>query len=110
MRFTLPTGATVEGTESEVRALVTALGYGSFLPSVAREGDGIHYNSSSKGLVRIKDMDTRHLVNATRKRFRSLAETLPTTATALSAELLRGIGRTDVTFLALVAELKTRRD
>lgn len=110
MKFTLPTGATIEGTETEVRTLVTVLGFGSLLPPVAREGDGIHYQSSTHGLMKIKDMNTTHLVNAIRKLYRLEADNLLKNRVDLLAALRQGFARTNVTLLALIAELQTRRD
>ena len=110
MKFTLPTGATIEGTETEVRTLVTVLGFGSLLPPVAREGDGIHYQSSTHGLMKIKDMNTTHIVNAVRKRYRITADKLPTNRIDLVRALRTGVGRDDVTLLALINELQTRGD
>lgn len=107
MEFKLPTGATISGTETEVRALVTALGYGSML---AREDDGIHYRSSTHGLIRVKDMNTRHIVNAIRKLYRTEADNLPVDRANLVSVLRSGVGSKNVTLLALINELQTRRD
>lgn len=107
MELRLPSGATISGSETEVRALATALGFGHL---VAREDDGVHYRSLTHGLMRIKDMNTRHVINAIRKLYRTEADALSTDRVALVTTLRAGVGAKNVTLLALINELQTRRD
>lgn len=105
MELTLPNGLKVSGTESQVRELARSLGY-----TMPAENDGVHYRSSTHGLMRVKDMNTRHLINAIRKLYRAEADALPVTRVDLVQTLRTGVGTKNVTLLALINELQTRRD
>lgn len=107
MKLTLPGNLVIEGTETQVRELARQLGYAHTLPV---ENDGLHYRSSTHGMMRIKDMNTRHVVNAVRKLYRSEAETLSTDRATLVQTLRNGVGSKNVTLLALINELQTRKD
>lgn len=106
LRLTLPGNLVVEGTEAQIRTLAQSLGIS--MPPM--ENDGIHYRSSTHGWIRIKDMNTRHIVNALRKRYRTWAESLPTDRTELVNVLSAGAAANDRTLQALFKELRTRTD
>lgn len=55
----LSNGVTISGADAQVTAMLRKLG--EFVP------DGVHYNSSTHGIVRIDSMDERHLINALKK-------------------------------------------
>lgn len=107
MKLTLPGNLVVEGTEEQVRSLAQALGFAHLVPA---ENDGLHYRSSTHGLMKIKDMNTRHIINAIRKLYRAEADNLPVDRVALVQVLRNGVGSKNVTLLALVNELQLRRD
>lgn len=107
MKLTLPNGLTVEGTETQVRDIARSLGYVAAVPT---ENDGLHYKSSTHGLMLIRDMNTRHVVNAIRKLYRAEAEALSTDRVTLVQALRAGVGSKNVTLLALINELQARRD
>lgn len=102
MEVTLSNGVTVKGTFSQIQAIARTFGI-----QAPFHGDGIHYHSSSKGLLKIKNMDDRHLRNAALKLYREWVNTL---STATDTELLKGLraGPQDPTYLALASELMFR--
>lgn len=71
----LPNGVEVRGTYNQVAMILTPLGYGNLL---AREGDGKHYRSDSRGVIAISEMDIKHLRNAIAKRMREWSNSMPT--------------------------------
>jgi hypothetical protein len=107
MELKLPNGLTISGSEVEVSRLAASLGFSHL---VAKENDGVHYRSSTHGLMRIKDMNTRHVINAIRKLYRAEADALPVDRVTLVQTLRSGVGAKNVTLLALINELQTRRD
>lgn len=108
MKLTLPNGLTIEGDEHLVRNLAFALGHGNAFP---REHDGVHYFSQSKQeWVRIKNMDTKHLIYAIRKIIRAHVEALPTTRIDLLRVLPLKLDERNPTLRALVTELNKRTD
>ncbi len=68
MKLNLKGGVTVEGTPEEVMKIAKQLGV-----DLIAEG---YYNSSTHGLIKISDMDTRHVTNATLKAYRVFVEGL----------------------------------
>lgn len=68
MKLNLKNGVTVEGTPEEVMKIAKQLGV-----DLIAEG---YYNSSTHGLIKISDMDTRHVTNATLKAYRVFVEGL----------------------------------
>ena len=107
MELKLASGATISGTEEEVRRLARALGYGHLVPN---DNDGVHYRSSTHGLMKIKDMNTRHVINALLKLYRAEVDALPRTRDELCLALRKGVVQHNRTLHALVDELYTRRD
>jgi len=99
MKLTLSNGVTVEGTLPQIEAVAKA--FGLQVPV----DDGIHYASTTRGVVKISEMSTQHLVNAIRKIYRLNADNLPTDPAKL-LETLRS--NNTVTLLALVRELASR--
>lgn len=111
MEITTADGMKISGTEVQINAILKSLGYPTVYKKLeARENDGIHYRSSTHGLMRIKDMNTRHVVNAIRKMYRAEADALSTDRSTLVQTLRSGVGSKNVTLLALINELQTRRD
>lgn len=103
MRHVLPNGLTIEGTIEQVNKVRASFGYSPlFTP------DGIHYNSSTKGVVRIADMDEQHVKNAIRKLFSSGIANLDTRQdTAVFLNAVQTVLR-DVTLLGLLQSLQLR--
>lgn len=108
MKVTLPVMVnglplTIDGNEAEINALLRALNV-----------NGEYYHSSTHGLIRIKDMNTRHLINAVRKMYRDLAynwaSQLPMAREELVKAVDAGLGANDLTLVALLQELRTRKD
>lgn len=99
-KITLANGITIEGVSEEtLKSLVSG--------SV----DGIHYNSNSRGRIAISSMATPHLKNAVLKNLRAELEDLKNASTIrLLTELRNGLGSKDITTIAMVNELRTRRD
>ena len=105
MEHTLPNGAVITGTLDQVNKVRLALGFDPLFVD-----DGVHYNSESKGIVRINTMDTRHIKNAIRKRWSNMISALDTSVPADKfLESVRAPTR-DLTLIGLVAELSKRRD
>lgn len=101
LKLSLPNGLTVEGPADQVAALARSYGIGV--------NDGIHYNSSSRGLVRISEMDTEHIKNALRKMYQAWAASLDTNLPTPEFRKLLSTGpATDLTMLGLANELKRR--
>jgi hypothetical protein len=101
VKLSLPNGITVEGPAAEVAAIARSYGVGV--------NDGIHYNSSSRGLIRISEMDTKHIKNALRKMYQAWAASLDTNlSTPEFREVLKNGPATDLTMLGLANELKRR--
>jgi hypothetical protein len=100
MQIKLGNGLTIIGTESEVLDAMRKLGYG--------DQSNKFYNSESKGLILISDMETSHLRNAVLKLNREWAESLSgiydpeTVVEAIEA------GNQDETFQAMLEELDCR--
>jgi hypothetical protein len=100
MKITLGNGLTIEGSQREVVDAMQKLGYGN--------EDEKFYNSESKGLILISDMETSHLRNAVLKLNREWAESL--SQIDEPEEVVDAImtGNQDRTFLAMLDELTDR--
>lgn len=102
MKITLKNGMIVEGTFDQVSAVARQFG-----ETVKFEGDGLHYNSASKGLITIASMDTQHLRHALIKRYGIFVEGLKQlTNDRLAAEISNP---SDKTLIGLMAELSRRK-
>lgn len=101
MKVTLPNGLVVEGTDIQVLETLAKLGYDSILGTE-------YYHSSSKGLIKISEMETTHLRNAILKIYAQWVSDLHsiTDPKELCNKMMEGI--TDKTWLALVKEYSTR--
>ena len=102
MQITLENGLTISGSQDEVYGVMRKLGYG--------EQNGKFYNSSSKGLILISEMETSHLRNAVLKLNREWAESLSAINDpgAVADAIL--CGNDDETFQAMLDELQDRED
>lgn len=92
----------VEGTLDQVQAVARQFG-----ESVVFDGDGVHYSSSSKGLIRISDMETTHLRNALLKRYAVFVADLRNKANVQIAQEITN--PSDKTLIGLMAEFSKRR-
>ena len=82
-RYTLPNGVTLEGTIEQIRTIAKTLGY-----TVNFQG---YYESSTRGLVKIADMETSHIRNAMSKLYREwVAELTALSNTDLLNKLASG--------------------
>lgn len=100
IKFTLPNGATLEGTPDVVNSMLEKLGVAE---------DGVHYRSETKGLIPISTMDTRHIRNAILKIYRNWVDGLREVSDEQFVDALRkGAGSGNITLLALVKELTSR--
>lgn len=100
IKVTLPNGLTLEGTPSQVASAASAFGF-------SLGNDGVHYLSSTRGLIRISDMDSTHLRNAMLKAYRKWAESLSgKTSYQIITELRNG--PTDKTLVGMIAEFAKR--
>lgn len=99
-KITLPNGVVVEDISDE--ALKSVL---------SGMEDGIHYQSNSRGRIKIKDMATPHLKNAILKALRGSLESAKNLDTqGLVKYLRKGVGGENLTLISLVKELGTRQD
>lgn len=73
MKYTFKNGATVEGTVEQVLNVAKSLGEIVNLKGQTPEG---YYDSEHSGLMKISDMDIRHIRNAMLKRVRKNVEIL----------------------------------
>lgn len=103
MRDVLPNGFVAEGTIQQVNAVRKTFGYEPLFVE-----DGVHYNSSSKGVVRIDTMEDTHIKNAIRKLWGAKISKLNTSVS--NAEFFSQIQAMprDVTIQGLVNELLRR--
>lgn len=102
MKIQLTNGMVVEGTFEQVSAVARQFG-----ETVAFQGDGIHYDSSSKGLIRISTMDTQHLRHALLKRYADFVNNLKGLENdRIAAEISNP---SDKTLVGLMAELSRRK-
>jgi hypothetical protein len=101
MKNTLPNGLIIEGTMAQINKVRASFGY---LPLY--EADGVYYNSSSRGVIPIAAMDTKHIKNAIRKLHAANVAKLDTTLS--DQEFLQALQKPDITVVGLVAELQRR--
>ena len=99
MKLNLKGGVTVEGTPEEVMKIAKQLGV-----DLIAEG---YYNSSTHGLIKISDMDTRHVTNATLKAYRTFVEGLSKLSLPDLINAMQN-GPSDKEFNNLFAELVKR--
>ena len=98
-KITLPSGVTIEGDAELVKYVVTTL------------EDGVHYFSSTKGKIPIKDMASQHIKNAILKKLEFYAGEVRTkTPKEFVAAFKKGFLASDITALALLKELSTRSE
>ena len=72
--YTFSKGAKAEGTLQEILAMAKALGETVDASKFTGGFPSGYFNSSSKGLIRIEDMDTIHLLNSLAKAARDYIE------------------------------------
>lgn len=101
MRVTLANGLVLEGTVDQVVASAKALGF-----PVGE--DGTFYMSSTRGLIRIKDMESQHIRNAISKRARIYADGLRTLDTTQFVKAVT-TRLNDATTVGLINEYVNRR-
>jgi hypothetical protein len=101
--YTLPDGMVLTGTHEQIQGYLDKLGLGV-------EGDGIHYVSSSKGLIKIRDMNTKHLINAFLKQYREYVANLSTLPLPDLKVAIRDGNGADKTFIAMLKELLSRME
>ncbi len=101
MKLTLGNGLIVEGTLGQIQEVARSLNV-----SVPSTDDGIHYNSSTKGLILISGMETNHLRNALLRRYADFVAGLRTKGNLQVVNELAN--PSDKTLVGLMAEL-TRR-
>ena len=106
MKLILPGNLVIEGTFDQLRDVARQLGV-----KLPTENDGVHYFSQSKQeFIRIKDMDTKHIINALLKLYHAEVDALPKDRPGLVTALRIGVVARNKTLHALVNELLTRRD
>ena len=98
-KVTLPSGVTIEGEGEDFRKTLEHLGY--------KEDDGIHYSSSSKGVVLIKEMASNHIQNAICKIYRDWAADLNKKPIPQFIYMLHD-GPSTKTMMSLIEELAKR--
>lgn len=106
MKITLPNGLVLEGTPEQVQSTAKTLGFS--LPGVSGLGDGTYYNSSSKGYVKITEMQTTHLRNALLKYYKEWIDGLYTKTDQEVYQAIR-TGITDRTWVNMFLEYGKRR-
>jgi len=101
MKVTLPDGMIIEGSVDQIRKTLEKLGL---------SGDGLFYNSGSRGLVLIKEMQSLHLRNAILKMYNQWVDSLHRIVEPKEVvdEILDG--NTDPTFVAMLQELASREE
>jgi hypothetical protein len=101
VRETLPNGMIFEGTAAQLLEVKKALGI--FVEN------GVHYNSSTKGIIEIAKMEDTHIKNAVRKLITTKVQAMDTRATNRDfLTNLQNLTAGDVTLVGLVMELAKR--
>jgi hypothetical protein len=103
MQVRLSNGVVIEGTIEQIQTAARAFGL-----TVPFHGDGIHYNSTTHGLIKISDMDTRHVRNALIKLYVEWVAELRNLNDVNLAIALTG-APTDRTLIALMNEFIKRQ-
>lgn len=103
MKYTLKNGAVIEGDVAQIVSVAKALG------ETVSFDDGLHYQSKTRGLMRISDMDTNHLRNALVARYAEFVESLRSNHGLTHDQVAREVVEpTDKTLVGLMAELNRR--
>jgi len=99
MKITLENGLVIEGTAEQVTGVLKSMGI---------SGDGMFYNSGSRGLVLIREMNSIHLRNAILKQYSEWVDGLHRLSEPkeVVSAILGGIQ--DKTWIAMVQELASR--
>ena len=92
MKYTLPNGAVVEGTQDQIVAIAKVMGH---TPNFRG-----FYNSETHGLIEISTMNVGHMRNALLKKYRAWVESL--SAETDNHNLLQAIRRGPTTDTELV--------
>ncbi len=103
-KYTFRDGATITGTIEQIKRYASTIGETVNFEST-------HYQSSTRGLIKISDMDTSHCRNALVKVTKEYFETLAATQKTLSNKefLLKYVSMTEVPSIkALFEEIKRR--
>lgn len=97
---TLPNGLEItDVSEQTLKAILSGL------------EDGVHYNSGTKGRIKITDMATPHLRNAVAKALReSLENAKGFNRQSFVSYLKNGVGAESITTIAMIQELAQRID
>ena len=99
MKVTLSDGMILDGSVDQIRKTLEKLGL---------SGDGLFYNSGTRGLVLITEMQSLHLRNAILKMYIQWVDSLHKISEPKGvAEEILG-GNTDPTFVAMLRELYSR--
>ena len=101
IHYRFPSGVVVEKDTPEELGLVVA-----HLTIVGRAHSGL-YNSTSKGVITISSMNTRHLVNAAKKRVRDILGGIDDSDLSHAHYALSAIPE-DPTMMELLKELEGR--
>jgi len=101
-RITLPNGVVLEGEGAEFRKTLESLG-------IDKIDDGVHYGSTTKGVVAIKEMATPWIKNSICKIYRDWASELSEVKDLkVFVERLHN-GPSNQTMMGLIKELTTRK-
>lgn len=100
--YVLPNGMVLKGTLTQVNEALSKMG-------VSFE-DGVHYMSATKGLMVIKDMATGHIKNAFLKKYRIWLDKLATLPHNEMVVSIQSGNSNDITFVALLRELISRKE
>lgn len=110
MQYKFKNGATVEGTTEQILAIAKSLGETVNLGSLGTPRG--YYESSTKGVLKISEMEAGHIRNALLKHSREYFETLITESKKLSNEdfLKKYIGLVEnAVVIDLFTELQKRK-
>lgn len=111
MQYKFKNGATVEGTTEQILAIAKSLGETVNLRALGLTARGF-YESSTKGTLKISEMEAGHIRNALLKQSREYFETLATESKTLSNEEFSkkyvGLGDNTVV-IDLFTELQKRK-
>lgn len=100
MKYTLENGMVLEGTAEQVSSVLKALG--------KPVNDGHNYLSAKNGLMKISDMNTEHLKNASAKILVERIQTAKTLAPKEYAAAVTSLPENNKTLLGLLFELTKR--
>ena len=102
VKVTFENGMILEASPTQVAEMAKLLKVRNPL-----DGDGIHYNSISRGVIKISDMTTEHIANALCKMYRNWAQDL---SGLRNRDLLSALsnGPNNKTFMGLITEYAKR--